>query len=186
METCPGHFGHIVLQNPVYHPGLLTYIVKFLRIVCFNCSKLLVLKDSDPQKCSEQREALLKIKNSKLRFKALQKLTGTSHVCAIESGGCGYRQPKITKGSLRVEIEFRDENFDKTRDRKGVLWPEESLRVLKRITNEDCKLMGLNPEHARPEWSIIKNLAVAPPPVRPSVLLGGNMRSEDDLTYCYQ
>jgi DNA-directed RNA polymerase beta' subunit len=46
--------------------------------------------------------------------------------------------------------------------------------------------MGLNPEHARPNWAIIKNLAVAPPPVRPSVSLGGNMRSEDDLTYGYQ
>lgn len=46
--------------------------------------------------------------------------------------------------------------------------------------------MGLNPAQARPDWSIIKNLAVAPPPVRPSVSLGGNMRSEDDLTYGYQ
>ena len=46
--------------------------------------------------------------------------------------------------------------------------------------------MGLNPEYFRPEWAIIKNLAVAPPPVRPSVSLGGNMRSEDDLTYGYQ
>jgi DNA-directed RNA polymerase beta' subunit len=45
--------------------------------------------------------------------------------------------------------------------------------------------MGLNPDYFRPDWAIIKNLAVAPPPVRPSVSLGGNMRSEDDLTYGY-
>jgi len=32
---------------------------------------------------------------------------------------------------------------------------------------------------------IIKNLLVAPPPVRPSVAMGGNMRSEDDLTTAY-
>jgi len=131
------------------------------------------------------RETLLKIRNAKSRFKTLQKLTGSAHVCSLESGGCGYKQPKFTKGSLKVEVEFRDDNFDKTRDRKGILWPEETLRVLQRITDDDCKLMGLNPEHARPNWAIIKNLAVAPPPVRPSVSLGGNMRSEDDLTYCY-
>jgi DNA-directed RNA polymerase II subunit RPB1 len=91
METCPGHFGHIVLQSPVYHPGLLSYIVKFLRTVCFNCSRVLILKDQDPQKCSEVREILLKIRNAKVRFKTLQKMTGTVNVCSTESGGCGYR-----------------------------------------------------------------------------------------------
>lgn len=132
------------------------------------------------------KETLLKIKSGKSRFKAIQNLTGSCNVCSIESGGCGYRQPKFTKGSLKVDVDFKDENFDKTRDRKTILWPEETLRVLQRITDEDCKLMGLNPVHARPNWAIIKNLAVAPPPVRPSVSLGGNMRSEDDLTYGYQ
>ena len=129
---------------------------------------------------------LLKIKSGKHRFKALQNLTGSCNICSIESGGCGYKQPKFTKGSLKVDVEFKDENYDKTKDRKTILWPEETLRVLKRISDEDCKLMGLNPQHSRPDWAIIRNLAVAPPPVRPSVSLGGNMRSEDDLTYCYQ
>ena len=53
MEVCPGHFGHIALHSPVYHPGLLTYLVKFLRCVCFNCSKLLLLKDLDDQKLTD-------------------------------------------------------------------------------------------------------------------------------------
>jgi DNA-directed RNA polymerase beta' subunit len=46
--------------------------------------------------------------------------------------------------------------------------------------------MGLSPKYSRPEWFIIKNLAVAPPPVRPSVQMGSGYRSEDDLTYSYQ
>jgi len=33
---------------------------------------------------------------------------------------------------------------------------------------------------------ILKNLPVAPPPVRPSVAMPGSYRSEDDLTYAYQ
>ena len=44
MDTCPGHFGHIPLNAPVYHPGLLVYLVKFLRCVCFNCSRLILPK----------------------------------------------------------------------------------------------------------------------------------------------
>lgn len=44
--------------------------------------------------------------------------------------------------------------------------------------------MGFRLE-SRPENMIIKNLAVAPPPVRPSVAMSGTNRSEDDLTYAY-
>jgi len=46
--------------------------------------------------------------------------------------------------------------------------------------------MGLNVLVGRPEWAVIKVLPVAPPPVRPSVQMGGTMRSEDDLTFGYQ
>ena len=47
-------------------------------------------------------------------------------------------------------------------------------------------LMGFNPNITRPEYMIIRNLTVAPPPVRPSVSMTNTMRSEDDLTYAYQ
>lgn len=67
MNECPGHFGHIVLNSPCYHPGLLNYVVKFLRVVCFNCSKLM-LKGADT-KFAEEKESLMKIKNHKNRFK---------------------------------------------------------------------------------------------------------------------
>ena len=42
MTECPGHFGHIDLAKPVFHPGFLTKTQKILHCVCFYCSKLLV------------------------------------------------------------------------------------------------------------------------------------------------
>jgi DNA-directed RNA polymerase II subunit RPB1 len=45
--------------------------------------------------------------------------------------------------------------------------------------------MGMHPKWSRPEWMVIKVLAVAPPPVRPQVEAGDGMRSNDDLTYAY-
>ena len=66
------------------------------------------------------------------------------------------------------------------------LWPDEALKVLERISDEDLKLMGCDPRIGRPDWAILRVLAVAPPPVRPSVLMTSTMRSEDDLTYAYQ
>ena len=107
-------------------------------------------------------------------------------MCKSEFGGCGYRQPKFASKGLQIFIEHRDENFDLTRDRKEVLWPDQALKVLQKVTDEDCALMGLNPQVGRPDWAIIRNLAVAPPPVRPSVAMSSTSRSEDDLTYAYQ
>jgi DNA-directed RNA polymerase II subunit RPB1 len=44
---CPGHFGHIDLAKPVYHLGLIEYIRKILKCVCYNCSKLLAPRDKE-------------------------------------------------------------------------------------------------------------------------------------------
>lgn len=41
---CPGHFGHIELIVPVYHPLLFSKMVELLRIKCFHCHKLLIGK----------------------------------------------------------------------------------------------------------------------------------------------
>ena len=46
--------------------------------------------------------------------------------------------------------------------------------------------MGFNLQQGRPEWMVLKNLPVAPPPVRPSVAMPSGYRCEDDLTYAYQ
>jgi DNA-directed RNA polymerase beta' subunit len=57
---------------------------------------------------------------------------------------------------------------------------------LNNITEEHLEIMGLNKKTANPANMIIENLAVAPPPVRPSVAQSGASRSEDDLTIAYK
>jgi len=42
MGECPGHFGHIELAKPVFHPGFLKKVKKILEMVCHNCSKVKV------------------------------------------------------------------------------------------------------------------------------------------------
>lgn len=91
----------------------------------------------------------------------------------------------MTKQGLSIKIEFTDENFDQTKDRKQTLFAEEAYQVLRRIKDEDLALMGFDKFHGRPEWMILKYLTVAPPTVRPSVQMPNCMRSEDDLTFAY-
>ena len=62
------------------------------------------------------------------------------------------------------------------RDHRG-----EALSILKNISDEDCRILGLDPQHAHPSWFILSVM-----PVRRTLSsLGGvwrSTRSEDDLT----
>jgi DNA-directed RNA polymerase beta' subunit len=64
-----------------------------------------------------------------------------------------------------------------------VLYAHESIATLKKISDEDCFLLGLNPESTRPENLIITVLPVGPPSIRPSIQMDAISRSEDDLTH---
>lgn len=54
---------------------------------------------------------------------------------------------------------------------------------MKRVSDDDCKAIGLNPEWARPDWMVLTMFPVPPPPVRPSILMDTTTRGEDDLTH---
>ena len=63
------------------------------------------------------------------------------------------------------------------------LKPSKVHEILKNVSEEDMKVLGLNPQYSRPDWLIITVLPVPPPHVRPSVALDAGARSEDDLTH---
>ena len=41
-DDCPGHFGYIKLEKPVFHIGFISDCLKILKCVCYNCKKLLI------------------------------------------------------------------------------------------------------------------------------------------------
>lgn len=66
---------------------------------------------------------------------------------------------------------------------KVILTADKVLSILKKISDADCIVMGLNPKNARPDWMILTVLPVPPPPVRPSIMMDSTLRGEDDLTH---
>ena len=62
-----GHFGHIELFRPVFHSGFLNEILRILRCVCFQCSRLL-LDEKDPK----DRKVMM-IKAPEKRFRMIHK-----------------------------------------------------------------------------------------------------------------
>ncbi|KAI1259931.1 DNA-directed RNA polymerase II subunit RPB1 [Xylariaceae sp. FL1019] len=200
MGECPGHFGHIELAKPVYHPGFIKKVKKILEIVCTNCSKV-----------KEDREnpeflAAVNTRDPKTRFQKVWSVCKGKMICSNEvpkdeekeyephnkpkqhgHGGCGNNQPKIRHTALKLTAvsENKDEDGTKVKDQR-MITPEQALNILKNISDEDLRDMGLNKDYARPEWMIITVVAVPPPPVRPSISMDGTgqgLRNEDDLTY---
>ena len=63
------------------------------------------------------------------------------------------------------------------------LLPTTVLELFKRITDEDCELLGVRPRSGRPENMVIEVIAVPPVAIRPSVAMDmGGGSNEDDLT----
>ncbi|KYK54642.1 RNA polymerase II largest subunit [Drechmeria coniospora] len=202
MGECPGHFGHIELAKPVYHPGFIKKVKKILEIVCHNCSK--VLSDtSDPE-----FQAAINTRDPKLRFNRVWAVCKKKRRCenedrqnkekdedflpamkgqAMNHGGCGNVQPAVRQAALQLKAAFDVAQEDGPKRRETVpITPEMAHSILRRISEEDLRHIGLNSDYARPEWMILTVLPVPPPPVRPSISMDGTgtgMRNEDDLTY---
>ena len=205
-DECPGHFGYIKLSKPVFHTGFISECLKILKCVCYNCKKILI---DDYERYAE----IVKIKNPKERQLKIYNLCKSKEYCrerkrktidekdGNEKGydyskdeyykpGCNERQPTYKRENLKIIVDFskkneqNDENM-KNDDSLRVLAPEEVLEIFRKISDDDCRLLGFNPKYSRPDWMIIQNLAVCPPQVRPSVSVDSSLRSQDDLTHQY-
>lgn len=185
---CGGHFGHIILEDYMFHIGFLVYIKKILSCVCLKCSKLLVYKNE------KELNEILKNKVGKGRLAEIKNLVKDVAYCQRPNVGCGTPVSKIKLDhkksdlSIRLVAEIKVDNIkeeDTGLDKKvqRALTPEDCYNILKNISDEDCIILGLNPKKCRPEEMIHKIFPVPPVPVRPSVRAdGSSLTREDDLT----
>jgi DNA-directed RNA polymerase II subunit RPB1 len=89
----------------------------------------------------------------------------------VGHGGCGRSQPSISHRQLEIIAKWK--NLDEVSGaKKLVLTAEEVLGILQKISDEDCSILGMDPEYARPEWMILTCLPVPPLAVRPPVMNG--------------
>ncbi|KAJ2823664.1 DNA-directed RNA polymerase II core subunit rpo21, partial [Coemansia erecta] len=58
-----------------------------------------------------------------------------------------------------------------------------ALQTLRKISDQDAEILGINPYYARPEWMILSVMPVPPMTVRPSIQMDAMRPSEDDLTH---
>jgi DNA-directed RNA polymerase II subunit RPB1 len=177
MQT-PGYAGHIELARPVFYIQYLSTILKCLRCVCFKCSKLLISKEKYKQALKIQGDG---------RWKYVFSLASKIKRCGEDiEDGCGCLQPnKIRKeGLATIFAEWKSEGSGEDAEPIIIkLTPEMTLKILKRVSDEDVSFMGFSPVYSRPDWMICQVMSVPPPAVRPSVKHDAQQRSEDDLSH---
>uniref|UniRef100_A0A914ZYQ6 DNA-directed RNA polymerase subunit n=2 Tax=Parascaris univalens TaxID=6257 RepID=A0A914ZYQ6_PARUN len=190
QADCPGHFAHITLAKPVFHVGLVSKTLKVLRCVCFFCSRLLVSRNNE-----RVRRILSKTTgNPRRRFQLIYALCRTRVTCEdadedadtaeeCAKSACGRYQPSYRRTGIEITAEWRRRANDGQQEHKLILSAERVLEIFKRIGNEDCIVLGMDPQFARPDWMIIQELPVPPLAVRPAVATFGSARNQDDLTH---
>ena len=191
---CPGHFAHINLARPVYHIGYKEKIIKVLRSVCFKCSKILCdASDQSVKDIIKQTSS-----TSKMRFDLMHNACKKMKRCnppkeeeesekdknlpnenVFTSAGCSFEQPKYRRNGLDYTAEFNDDRGKIT----SVLSAGQVYEIFKRISDEDCSLLGFPIKYSRPESMIIRVLAVPPLAVRPAIVMNHNGKAHDDLTH---
>ena len=170
MATCTGHFGHILLHQPVYHYGFITHVKKVLECVCYYCSKL---KLKDIEGVTSITVLPKVVKSNKQRFKKVHGILKSKTLCEH----CERKQPVYRKNGLNLQAWFKQSDQEKTQ-----LTALHVQNILVKIPDVVVYQLGMNPKYTRPEHLLLTCIPCPPPQVRPSITMDIG-RSEDDLTH---
>lgn len=173
-SRCTGHFGHIELAAPVVHIIFIKLIYKLLRITCRACGRLLLDENQIIEyKEKIERERIMLGTPSKGLFKEIEKKAKRPKTC-----------PHCSADQYKVSF-IKPTSFQEILSEGGAynLTPNIIRERLERMLDDDLRVVGLDPEVARPEWTILQVMPVPPVYVRPSITLESGIRSEDDLTH---
>lgn len=198
-QRCPGHFGYINLEEPVYNPQFFDTVVRILKCVCPACGQCRLSDDN--LKLSGLLGVSAWKRLSSIVVKCEKKKSDKKNFCQFED--CGSLLPSyqvITDGTRKSITMIDPERGDIP------LSCREVYDILVKISNRTFFLLGFNQnlsknsifsdpsyliddtvEHVhqiRPESFIFTVFPVIPPRARPWVTRNGE-KNDDDLTEKY-
>ncbi|KAJ7520459.1 hypothetical protein O6H91_19G006700 [Diphasiastrum complanatum] len=199
LADCPGHFGYIKLELPVFHIGYFKNIINILQCICKSCARLL-LSEEDRQKCFRRmRNPRTEVLTKKAIVKKVTDLSKRVRTCAR----CGEINGVVKKlgstlkiihdkyakepvhrdemiGQFEEALKFNKELKTYINRLQEDLNPIKVLGLFEDMTEEDCEVLDLLD---RPEKLLVTHLAVPPVAIRPSVEMDSAIGSnEDDIT----
>lgn len=194
---CPGHYGQIILNEPVINPAYIKMVVAVLNCVCIGCGTLLFKSwiETDPgiRRLSGWPRILAIAKKSKggiCNSENLKPLRGQderpSDRPIYTCGGSKNPVVSLPKGRKKGTTEAKNYlTIKRDHGEPAPISAAKAYEVLNRISDEDARLLGYNTPDSHPRDMILLRLAVIPPSARPSEIID-NKIEKDDLTSQYQ
>jgi len=161
MKQCPGHFGSMELIRPIIHPEFGRKLEMLMNATCQSCGKI-----------SMKEEKLKELKETRTPGKDMSKIIVAKAKKAKKCPNCN-----ADRGAISLD---KPTNFYLDKER---IYPTQIREWVEKISVDDLRLFGYNPEIIKPEWFIITALPVPPITIRPSITLESGIKSEDDLTH---
>ncbi|KAI0052660.1 beta and beta-prime subunits of DNA dependent RNA-polymerase [Auriscalpium vulgare] len=199
---CVGHYAYIKLVVPVFHIGYFKHTIGILQCICKTCARVL-LEEPDrrtyvkrfrrPNLENIQRQILVKAVNVLARKTVYCPYCTATNGAVKKAGALKITHDKFRAKKTADEMERWKKTFAPAVEAQKELGmyinkaihedlnPLKVLDLFKRISDEDCELLGLRPEFNRPEEFIWQYISVPPVCIRPSVAQDG-ASNEDDLT----
>ncbi len=161
---CPGHFGHVLMNYYLLSPMYIEEIIHWLKIICFNCGKLVIDKHS-ANTVSKQK----KLSNYARLTKAAGPLAKCKH--------CGTVHPDISRDKESyVKIWANDGKIDTQ------LYTHVIADIFERIPNSVVRLMGKDPI-SHPRNMVLSVMPMPPNTARPDIKkIGGGRSNNNDAT----
>lgn len=187
MIECPGHFGHIVLNEPIIHPKFFKKVVMILKCVCESCSASLITKDQAMLYGLLKYKSQDRLKNILEKSEKIQMCPNCNDVCPkyiVKDNNIKkyYSEKKYisvhTRDIYNIFLKITDDAFE-------LLGFNNLLSKNKLYTNPENQLNNHKHRHQiRPEWLIFTVLPVLPICARPYSTRDGE-QNDDDLTGLY-
>ncbi|RKP19722.1 beta and beta-prime subunits of DNA dependent RNA-polymerase, partial [Rozella allomycis CSF55] len=182
MTNCQGHFGDIQLVRPMFHIGF----IKQVESVAMNENESWLKPAKSGKEARYRFQTVWNQCKGKLQCESSldDEEEEKEPVEGRKKLGCGSRQPTFRFEGVKIVAQFKQGSGEETgNEGKVFVNASYAYQILKKISDEDCLAMGLNPEFAKPDWLILTCLPVPPPQVRPSIQMDASSRGEDDLTH---
>ena len=168
FEKCPGHFGHIELNDIIIHPLYYRNVINFLKCICFNCARVIVSFD---------HLVLYGINKwvGEKRFLAILDRVNRIDCCCH----CNESVPNVTYCLV-------DNVIHVSHGKEKIIMRDVRVKeIFDRVPDAEVQLLGFNPKQMHPSSLVLTCLPVLPTRSRPFIIQGGNV-GDDDLTIQYQ
>lgn len=182
-KSCPGHPGVVKLKYPVMSPLFIQDAIKWLKIICFNCGKVVIkippnLKVPKRHIISVVTDLVRKASTSDKMLKCTHCQTPHPHVVLDDQSHVNIMlvtyKPK-EKGDTKPEMHERVQ-----------LYPHMIKKIFGKITDATVLAMGKSLD-CHPQKMVLDAIAAPPNTIRPDMKrLGTTRTNNDDLTILLQ